>query len=86
MVYSNTIVYGGNEYGKSSHLSICTSLKQLMVLWKCNIFRASFWHLIKDTNSIKGQAPQVETLNNAFNPLKTRFEYTQAGGNGKCVQ
>ena len=34
MVYnSNTAVYGGNEYGKSGHLSIFISLKHLKVLF-----------------------------------------------------
>ena len=35
MVYSNTAVYmGGNEYGKSGHLSMFTALKHLMMLLK----------------------------------------------------
>ena len=59
MVYSNTAVYGaggggggGNECGKPGHLYIFTSLKHLMVLLKCNFFRASFLHLIKDSDSM----------------------------------
>ena len=50
--YSNTAVYGGNEYGKSVHLSIFTLLKHLMMLLKYNFFRASCLHLIKDTDSM----------------------------------
>ena len=42
---------GGNEYGKSGHLSMFT--KHLMMLLKYKFFRASFLHLI-----IKGHAPQ----------------------------
>ena len=40
------------EYGKSGHLSIFTSLKQTMVLLRCNFFKASCLYLIiKDTGS-----------------------------------
>ena len=53
MVYSNKAVYGGNKYDKSGHLSKFTSLEHLMMLLKCILFRASFWHIIKDTDSIK---------------------------------
>ena len=35
-IYSNTVVYGGNEYGESGHLSIFTVLKHLMMLLKYN--------------------------------------------------
>ena len=46
---------GENEYGKSSSLDLdqsnVTSLKHLMMLLK-SFFRASFVHLIKDTDSI----------------------------------
>ena len=42
-----------NEYGKSGHLSIFTSLKHLMMILKCIFFfRAAFLHLIKDTASM----------------------------------
>ena len=53
MVYFkfNTTVYGGIEYGKSGHLYTLTSLKHLMMLLKCNLFRASFLHHIIDTDS-----------------------------------
>ena len=34
MVYSNTAVYRVGEYGKSIHLSIFTSLKHLLMLFK----------------------------------------------------
>ena len=52
MIYSKTAVYGGNEYGKSGHLSIFTSFKHLMMILKC-FFRASLLYLIKNTDSIK---------------------------------
>ena len=39
MAYSKTTVYGGNEYGKSSHLSIFTSLKHLMMLLSAIVFQ-----------------------------------------------
>ena len=42
---------GGNEYGESGHLTIFTLLKHLMMLLKYNVFRASFLHLIKDTDA-----------------------------------
>ena len=43
---------GETEYGKSGHLSIFTLLMHLMMLLKYNIFRASFLHIVKDTNSM----------------------------------
>ena len=45
---------GGNEYGKSGHLSIFTSLRHVMMLVKC--IRASFVHFIKDTDGMYGTA------------------------------
>ena len=50
MVYSNTAVYGGNEYGKSGHLSIFSLLRQ-WCFWSF-FFSASFLHIIKDTDSM----------------------------------
>ena len=38
--------------GHSGHLSIFTLLKDLMMPLKYNIFRASFLHLTKDTDTI----------------------------------
>ena len=52
MVYCNPVVYGGNEYGKSGHSSILTSLKHLMVLLTYKLFMASWLHFIKDTDSM----------------------------------
>ena len=52
--YSNTAVYGGNEYGKSSNLPIFTLLKHLMMLL---IFL--FLHLVKDIDSMQGHAAQI---------------------------
>ena len=44
---------GRNEYGKSGHLSILTLLKHLMMMvLKYILIRASFLHLIKDTDSM----------------------------------
>ena len=40
-----------NEYGNSGHLSIFTSFHLIMLL-KCKLFRASFSHIIKETNSM----------------------------------
>ena len=40
-------VYGENEYGKSGHFPILTSLKHLLMLLKCEIL-----HFIKDTDSM----------------------------------
>ena len=34
IIYSNTVVYGENEYGEFGHLSIFTILKHLMMLLK----------------------------------------------------
>ena len=42
MIYSNSAVYGGNEYGKSGHLYIFAFSGQA----------ASFLHHITDTDSI----------------------------------
>ena len=43
---------GRNELDKSGQLSIFTSLKHLIVLLRCNFFKASFvgLHIIKDTD------------------------------------
>ena len=44
-----------NEYGKSvksGPMSIFTLLKHLMMLSKCNFFKASCLHLIKDTDNM----------------------------------
>ena len=38
---------GGNEYGKSGYLSLCTLFKHLMMLLKCFFFKASFYTLSK---------------------------------------
>ena len=46
-----TAVYGGNEYGKSGHLSIFTSLKNF-VAFEVQFFRASFVYPIKDTDNM----------------------------------
>ena len=44
----------GNEYGKSGHLSIFTSLKHLMMLLQCNISGLHFYTLIDtDSNALK---------------------------------
>ena len=71
MVYSNTVVYGGNEYGESGHLSIFTHLKHLMMLLEFFFFfRASYLHHITDTDSMQGHAAQifkVETFNGYIN-------------------
>ena len=45
-------MYAVTEYVKLVNLSIFTSLKHLMMLLKCNFFRASFLQLIKDTDSM----------------------------------
>ena len=51
-ISSNTAVYGKNEYGESAYLSMFILLKHLMMLLKYNVFRASFVHLIKYTDSM----------------------------------
>ena len=54
MVYSDTTVCGGNQYGKciSGHLHIFPFFKALNDAFEVQIFfRASFLHLIKDTDS-----------------------------------
>ena len=44
-IYSNTVVYGENEYGESGHLCIFTLLKHLMMLLKYNFFQGfTFTH------------------------------------------
>ena len=59
-LHSSLLGYGGKEYGiKSGHLCIFTSLKHLVILLKCSLFRASFLHLIKDTDSMNGHAAQI---------------------------
>ena len=51
-MYSNTVVYGENEYGESGHLSTFTLLKHLMMLLKYNVFKAAFLCHTKDTDSM----------------------------------
>ena len=53
---------GRNEYGISGHLHIFAFLKHLMVLLSCIIFRASFLHLIKETDSIEGLGHVAQIL------------------------
>ena len=50
---------GINEYVISGHLHIFPFLKHLMVLLRCNFFRVSFLHLIKDTDSMHGHVAQI---------------------------
>ena len=52
---------GRNEYGISGHLHIFAFLKHLglLVLLRCNFFKASFLHLIKDTDSMQGHVAQI---------------------------
>ena len=61
---------GGNECGKSGHLSIFTSLKHLMMLLKCYFFRTSFYTLSKTLIACRAMQLRFfkgETLlNNAF--------------------
>ena len=59
LAHSNTTVCGGNEYGISGHLHIFTFSKYLIMLLKCNFFRASFLHPITDTDSMQGHAAQI---------------------------
>ena len=47
-----TAVCRENEYGKSGHLSIFTSLKQLMMLLKCNISGLNVYTLSKIIDSM----------------------------------
>ena len=65
MVYSDTAVYEGNKYGKSSHLYIFTSLKHLMMLLKCN-FQGSIFYTTSQTLIALGpyssEYLKVETL------------------------
>ena len=61
---------GENENGKSGHLSIFTSLKQLIMLLKGNFSRALFYTLSKTLITCRPMQLRffkVETLlNNAF--------------------
>ena len=43
---------GGNEYGESGHLSISISFEALNDAFEVQVFRASFLHLTKDTDSM----------------------------------
>ena len=46
-IYSNTAVYGENEYGKSGHLSIFTHLNHLMMILKYNFSGLHFYTLLQ---------------------------------------
>ena len=47
------------KFMRSLSMSIFTSLKHLMMLLKWNFFRASFLHLIKDTDGMLGTWAQI---------------------------
>ena len=68
--YSNTAVYGGNEYGNSGHLSNFTLLKHLMMLLKYNFSGLHFYTLsntLITCRAMQLRLFKVETLlNNAF--------------------
>ena len=38
-----------NKYGKSGHFSVFTALKRLLMVMKCNYFRASFNYTLSKT-------------------------------------
>ena len=62
---------GENEDGESGHLSIFTLLKHLMMLLKHNFFRASFLHLTKETDSMKGHATYSPISHNQWTQVGT---------------
>ena len=69
---SNTAFYGGGGMcGKSSHLSIFTSVKQLMLLLISISFKAHFDTLSKTLRAMQLRFLKVETLLN--NALKVKF-------------
>ena len=53
-----------NSDGKAGHLSIFISFEHLylMMLLKCNFFRASFSHPTKDTDGMQLRLLKVERL------------------------
>ena len=55
-----------NEYGKSGHSSVFTSLKNLMMLVKCNFFQGFIFTPYTDSTFLKAK-------NNAFNTIKFLF-------------
>ena len=58
---------GGNEYGKSGHLSIFTLLKHLLMLLKYNFFSGLHFYTLSETLIACRAIFKVETLlNNAF--------------------
>ena len=48
-----------NEFGKIGNMACFTSMKRLIMPLKCNFFRASFLHFLKDTDSMSGHAAQI---------------------------
>ena len=58
---------GENEYGKSSHLSIFTILKHLMMLLKCNFSGLHFYTLSKALIACRAIQLRKTLLNNALN-------------------
>ena len=69
--YSNTKIYGGNEFDKCGHLYIFTSL--IHFFWSLVFIMDLFLHHVKDTDSMQGHAAlmfKVETLlDDAFNMI-----------------
>ena len=71
---------GRNEYGISGHLHIIAFLKHLMVLLRCNFFRASFYTLSKTllvcSPDMQLRFLKVKTL------LNNAFKEARGGGGG----
>ena len=51
MVYTNTIVYVGNEYGRIGH-SVIFTFEVFNILLKRSFFSTSFFNQIWDTDSV----------------------------------
>ena len=51
---------GGNEYGKSGHLSYLHSFEELNDDFKVHLFRASVLHLMTDTDNMYSHAATAD--------------------------
>ena len=70
-------LYGGNEYGKSGHLSVFTSLEQLMMLLKCRFQGFIFIYILPKTlithRDMQLRSFKVETLKDKYTHNTCQF-------------
>ena len=89
MVYSNTAVYGGNEYGKSSHLFYCHFFEALYDAFEVHFFQELHFYTLSKTliayRAMQLRFVKEETLlNNTFNVSKITSHSSGINGFVTC--